>query len=160
MTWTPSKLEGLFAPVVSPDGRVLVASVTGAEELVAYELPTLRELGRATPALGYCGAEAQAMLGGSISPDGAWVYLSGYDPSFGGPASLLIRTEDLRAGRWRPAPVDHDPLLWDTPTTFLATDDTSDVLRYVRCDTSGGCEPVAMPRELGPDAQLVRVVGR
>lgn len=42
----------------------------------------------------------------------------------------------------------------------LATDYTSDVLRYVRCDTSGECEPVAMPPALGPDAQLVRVVGR
>lgn len=105
---------------------------------------------------GWCGEDAGAMFFGSISPDGAWVYLGSGDPAVPDPG--LIAAADLRAGDWRPIPTEQGrPVLWDTDMTFLA--EGSPQGGYVRCDTTGHCEPVVLPAELGPDALLVQVYG-
>jgi hypothetical protein len=68
-----------------------------------------------------------------------------------------MRSVDVRAGQWRPIPLDASPdglpLFWDTDKTFIApTAAQSGGLH--RCDVSGSCVPVLLPADL-PDPQLV-----
>ena len=89
----PSELEGTTIPAVSPDGRVLVATV--ADELVAYELPSLRELGRVTPALGYgYGPMAEGVVDGRVLVRGVR----------GSPGQTGVAVWDLATGTVTPSP--------------------------------------------------------
>lgn len=213
-----SKVSGNLA--VSPDGRVLVVA-QGGDQVGAYELPSLRELGRhafdegmgpvvlgvtgdvallhgasgdGTPTraavwnfrtgsfqttlasisvwgmsddghalrevgdcvdvvpvagslpvgrTGWCGKAS----GGHISPDGRWVSLDvASADGLQETNTVLVRTADLRAGRWHPVatygPDEIDDLSWLTGGTYILQTPRGG---FLRCEAGDRCAELAVP---------------
>jgi len=94
---------------------------------------------------------------GQISPDGDWAFLN--TSAAGGSGNLaLVRSADLRAGRWQPLALDlpsqAEPVFWDTEETFIVYEVAEPRDRRYRCGVARPCEPLVMPDDL-PDAQPV-----
>jgi hypothetical protein len=103
---------------------------------LADTLPTART--------GLCTETGATVQRGLLSPDGAWVALSTVDAN-----TVLVRTEDLHAGRWAPVKVGttgpFDVDFWTADGALVMSGYQNDTDRYARCTTDGQCEPLTLP---------------
>ncbi|BFU46314.1 hypothetical protein [Krasilnikovia sp. MM14-A1004] len=111
---------------------------------------------------GWCGAQgAAAVQGGDVSPDGGWVSLDVGSADAGtGSTTVLVRTSDLSAGRWRPIPTGGPAgaeLSWLTGDAFVL--ETPEGGRWW-CRAADRCRPVAEPPGLtAPVTVMFRGLG-
>ncbi|MEU7904250.1 hypothetical protein [Actinoplanes sp. NPDC049118] len=107
---------------------------------------------------GWCGKAGSApIVGGQLSPDGRWASLELGPPDGPGaePTTVLVRTDDLRAGRWRPVPTggpaEFDGLSWVGGDTMVLRVPAGGLLR---CEAGDRCEALVVPPGVA-DPQVV-----
>ncbi len=128
---------------IGSDGSVLRHILNSADRS-CYAYTSLSELQQTA---GRCG-ESEPVAGGvdaaALSDDNQWAAISISDRQ----PPVLVRTDDLRAGNWRPTGLSAPagtPLYWDGSDVIIAGDQS------YRCNTTGHCTRLATPA----DATLV-----
>jgi hypothetical protein len=89
---------------------------------------------------------------GMLSPDGRWALLPTTSSRAGeGQRTVLLRTAELNAGRWRPIPLDLPPFgaprFWDTDDSFVV-ERLGNPSEAYRCTATRGCVRLIMPAGL------------
>ena len=132
---------------IGSDGSVLRRILNSADRS-CYGYTLLSDLRKTA---GRCG-ESEPVAGGvdaaALSDDNQWAAISISDRQ----PPVLVRTDDLRAGNWRPTVLSAPagtPLYWDRNDVIIAGD------RSYRCNTTGHCTRLATPA----DATIVPLAG-
>jgi hypothetical protein len=109
---------------------------------------------------GTCVAAAANVRNGLLSPDGKYAVLLSAPAaatSKASPSTLVVRTADLHAGRWRPVALGAGRFVqfWDSPTSMIVAVVAGEKITMQRCDTAAKCTALRLPAAAGTGAAIL-----